>query len=62
MHANRERWRPEFVLDGTPREHEVTPIDTSMQVIEEYRKGAKMSLIHTGRVLGYLFPKVKHGM
>jgi hypothetical protein len=61
MHANRERWYPEIALYGTPREHEVMEASKGMQVIEEYKKGARMSLVHTKRVLGYLFPKVKRG-
>ena len=59
VHANRERWRPEAALYGTPREHEVTGSPRDMQIIEEYKRGARTSLVHTGRVLGYLFPKVR---
>jgi len=59
VHANRERRRPEIALYGTPREHEVTGLPGEMQIIEEYKTGARRSLVHTGRVLGYLFPKVK---
>jgi hypothetical protein len=60
IHANRERWHPEVVLYGTPREHEVigTP---DMRFVKEYKRGARMSLVHTGRVLSYLFPQAMHG-
>lgn len=60
-HANRERWRPAIALYGTPREHEVIGLPGEVQIIEEYKRGARMSLVHTGRVLGYLFPKARHG-
>ncbi|AMU85984.1 hypothetical protein Dm11a5_0153 [Dehalococcoides mccartyi] len=56
IHANRERWQPEIVLFGTPREHEVTG-SPDMRFIREYKTGARMGLIHTGRVLGHLFPQ-----
>ena len=59
VHSNRERWHPEIALYGTPREHEVTGSPKDVQIIEEYKKGARMSLVHTGRVIGYLFPKAR---
>jgi len=61
IHANKERWRPEIALYGTPREHEVTGLPGDMQIIEEYKTGARISLVYTGRVFGYLFPTARHG-